>query len=142
MGEPGRGESYYDSSPSRIRPPPFFLLPEGERGKGEGVGEGKGGAAPFPNPIQSPSLWGACHPFVGWCASLLWPIWPISFLGGSGNPSGTPICTRYILEHFRCPNRTFQYINIYFSTILRLLVMSVISSGTLNNLRSSNHINS
>ena len=33
-----------------------------------------------------------------------------------------------------------QYINLYVSTILRLLVTSVISSGTPNKLRSSNHI--
>ena len=33
-----------------------------------------------------------------------------------------------------------QYINLYVSTISRLLVMSLISSGTPNNLRSSSHI--
>ena len=38
-------------------------------------------------------------------------------------------------EHFRCPNIAVQYINIYVSTILRLLVMSVITSGTPNYLR-------
>ena len=38
-------------------------------------------------------------------------------------------------EHFRCPNIVVQYINLYVSTILRLLVMSVITSGTPNNLR-------
>src|SRR5215216_1309355 len=43
-------------------------------------------------------------------------------------------------EPFRCPNIAFQYIDIYLSTISRLLVMYVISSGTPNNLRSSNHI--
>ena len=35
-------------------------------------------------------------------------------------------------EHFRCPNIAVQYINIYVSTISRLLVMSVITSGTPN----------
>ena len=39
------------------------------------------------------------------------------------------------LEHFRCPNIAIQYINIYVSTISRLLVMSVITSETPNNLR-------
>src|SRR5215216_1247394 len=43
-------------------------------------------------------------------------------------------------EPFRCPNIAFQYIDLYLSTISRLLVMSVISSGTPNYLRSSNHI--
>ena len=43
-------------------------------------------------------------------------------------------------EPFRCPNITFQYMNLYLSTISRLLVMSPISYGTPNKLRSSNHI--
>ena len=60
--------------------------------------------------------------------------------GVSGNPSGTPINTRYLLEHFRCPNTIVLYMNLYLSTISRLLVMSVISSRTPNNIRSSNHI--
>src|SRR5215216_139497 len=111
---------------------------EGERGKGEGVGEGKGGGAPFPNPIRPPPLWGAHQPLVGWLASLLWPIWPISFPWGSS----TSVCTRYIPEPFRCPNTTFQYINLYLLTISRLLVMSVISSGTPNKLRSAKTHNS
>ena len=117
---------------------PLFPSIGGGKGEGEGVGEGKGGAAPFPSPIRPPPLWGARQPLVGWLASLLWPIWPIYF--PSGNPSGTPVCTRYTPEPFRCPNTTFQYINLYLSTISRLLVMSVISSGTPNKLRSSNHI--
>ena len=41
---------------------------------------------------------------------------------------------------FRCPNTTFQYINLYLSTISRLLVMSVISFGTPNKLQSPKHI--
>ena len=38
-------------------------------------------------------------------------------------------------EHFRCPNIVVQYINLYVPTISRLLVMSVITYGTPNNLR-------
>ena len=38
-------------------------------------------------------------------------------------------------EHFRCPNIVVQYINLYVSIISRLLVMSVIISGTPNYLR-------
>ena len=45
-------------------------------------------------------------------------------------------------EPFRCPYITFQYITLYVSIILRLLVMSVISSGTPNKLRSSKTHNS
>ena len=43
-------------------------------------------------------------------------------------------------EPFWCPNTTFQYMNLYLSSISRLLVMSVISSGTLNKLWSPKHI--
>ena len=42
--------------------------------------------------------------------------------------------------HFRCPNTIILYMNLYLSTISRLLVMSLTSSGTPNNLRSPNHI--
>ena len=44
------------------------------------------------------------------------------------------------MEQFRCPNTMVQYINLYLSTISRLLVMSVISSGSPNKLRSPKHI--
>ena len=44
------------------------------------------------------------------------------------------------LEPFRCLNIAFQYINLYFSTILRLLITSVILSGTPKKLRPSKHI--
>ena len=56
-------------------------------------------------------------------------------------PRGVPVTLRhsgYIRnhpEHFRCLNIAVQYINLYVSTISRLLVMSVITSGTPNNLR-------
>ena len=38
-------------------------------------------------------------------------------------------------EPFRCPNIVVQYIDLYVSTISRLLVMSPISTGTPNYLR-------
>ena len=38
-------------------------------------------------------------------------------------------------EHFRCPNIVIQYIDLYVSTISRLVVMSVIISETPNYLR-------
>ena len=47
--------------------------------------------------------------------------------------------TRYHPEHFRCPNIIVLYMNLYLSTISRLLIMSVISSGTPNNIRTPNH---
>ena len=60
--------------------------------------------------------------------------------GVPGTPSGDPICTRYPPEHFWCPNTIVLYINLYLPTISRLLIMSMISSGTPNNIRSPNHI--
>ena len=97
---------------------PPFLLTEGERGK-RGEGEGKGGRAP------------------------LFPYGPIR---PNTSPRQIPVTLRYSekypnhSEPFRCPNIAFQYTNLYLSTISRLLVMSVISYGTPNKLRSSNHI--
>ena len=56
-------------------------------------------------------------------------------------PRGVPVTPQHSgffrnqSEHFRCPNIVIQYIDLYVSTISRLLVMSVIISGTLNYLR-------
>src|SRR3989337_1482401 len=61
-------------------------------------------------------------------------------------PIRIPVTLRYSekypnhSEPFRCPNIAFQYIDLYLSTISRLLVISVILSGTPNYLRLSNHI--
>ena len=110
------------------------------RGKGEGEGEGEGKGAVPPPLVQFGLLpWGP-PPLVGCLASLLWPMWSISSPGGSGNPPDTPITTRYIPEHFPCPNTIILYINLYQSSISRLPVMSMISSETPNNIHSPNHI--
>ena len=80
-------------------------------------------------------------PYVGCPLSLPYgPCWPIASPGGFGNPSAHSVFTRYLSELFRCLNNIVQYINLYVSTILKLLVMYVISSGTPNKLRPSNHI--
>ena len=79
---------------------------------------------------------GGARPTFG-CPSLspLRPIWPIT------SPGGVPVTLRLSgflrnhPEHFRCPNTIVLYMNLYLSIISRLLVMSVISSGTPNNLR-------
>ena len=56
------------------------------------------------------------------------------------DPSGDPMTTRCTPKLFRCPNTIVLYIILYLSTISRLLIMSVISSETPNNIRSPNHI--
>ena len=73
------------------------------------------------------------------------PSRPLSFSNrahqGPLLPGGVPVTLRYssflrkLPKPFRCPNIVVQYINLYVSTIPRLLVMSVITSGTPNNLR-------
>ena len=55
--------------------------------------------------------------------------------GGVPVTPGSPVKSRFHPENFRYPNIGFQYINLHVSTISRLLVMSVITSGTPNNLR-------
>ena len=80
-----------------------------------------------------------------WSIGKDWYIWrwyldTESIPGVPGTPSADPICTRYPPKHFRCPNTIVLYINLYLSTILRLLDMSLISSGTPNNIRSPNHL--
>ena len=50
-------------------------------------------------------------------------------------PSGSlPVQYQKNCTLFRNPKYDFPYINLYLSTIMRLLVMSVISSRTLNNI--------
>ena len=111
--------------------PSFLLLLGG--GKEGGEGEGKGGAAPPPLLVQFGPGGGGARPTFG-CPSLspLRPIWPIT------SPGRVPVTLRLSgflrnhPEHFRCPIIAVQYINLYVSTISRLLVMSVITSGTPN----------
>jgi hypothetical protein len=82
----------------------------------------------------------ARQPLCGLVCASPWPIRPIDLPGPPGTPSGDPMTTRCTPKLFRCPNTIVLYINLYLSTISRLLVMSVISSGTPNNIRSPNHI--
>ena len=124
--------------PSRSRTPPFLLLLGGGR-KGE-RGEGKRGAPP-PLLVQ----------FGPEGEGVRGPPWPPLSLSTRAHEAhyfsrGVPVTLRhsgFLRNHpelFRCPNIVVQYINLYVSTISRLLVMSVITSGTPNKLRSSNHI--
>ena len=121
-------------------------------------------ASPFPIPIQSrkgrggilvpfftfllplsfsnlASPYGGCtSPLVAGVLPLL-AIRPIYLVGDCPEPlsvtryvPGTPR-TLPVSEYYRP-----IYMNLYLSTISRLLVMYVISSGTPNNIRSPNHI--
>ena len=70
------------------------------------------------------------------------PLSPCQSLGRGGptyglsDPSGSfPVQYRKNCTFFRNPKYDFPYINLYLSTILRLLVTSEISSGTPNNIR-------
>ena len=92
----------------------------------------RGAPPPSPSPIRTKGEEARGPP---WRPSLspLRPIWPITSPGGGG--SVTLRLSGFLRnhpEHFWCPNIAVQYINLYVSTISRLLVMSVIASGTLN----------
>ena len=105
--------------------------------EGEGKrGRGKEGPRPPPLVLFGLPLGGGRAPSPGCCPlSPLRPTKAHYFPGGSGNPFSTPVLLETYPEHFPCPNNMVQYINLYVSTISRLLVMSMISSGTPNNLR-------
>src|SRR3954469_3767369 len=107
---------------------------EGRKGEGIG-GVGKVAGPLFPSPIRTKGEGGRSSLF-------LFPLKPIKAHYFSRNPV-TPRYSRKYPNHsepFRCPNIVVQYIDLYVSTISRLLVMSVISSGTPNNLRYINII--
>ena len=95
-------------------------------------GRGKGGAPPpSPSPIRTRGRRRAAH---------LWLPLSLSTKAHMAHyfSRGVPVTLRLSgflrnhPEHFRCPNIAVQYINLYVSTISRLLVMSVITSGTPN----------
>jgi hypothetical protein len=145
QGAPQVGGILLGRLPQFGLPPALFT--GGERKEEEGGKEGGGRIPPrpfslplFPSPQVRP-IWGGASALASCCVSPLGPLGPYLFRGGvPGTPSSDLICTRYPLEHFRWPNTIILYINLYLSTISRLLIMSVISSGTPNNIRSPNHI--
>ena len=111
--------------PPSLFPPSANPIPTRRRG------EEKGGRRPLPFPNSDWGKGAACHLLAASPPPSLGPMRPNSLQGGSGNP----LALRFYPKHFRCPNNMVQYINLYVSTISRLLVMSVITSGTPNNLR-------
>ena len=116
----------------RRRCPPFLSLMRRERQEGPPL--------PFPSPRAGQPREGVHQPLCGLVCPPLWPIRPIHLPGVPGTPSGDPISTQCTPKLFRCLNTIILYINFYLSTISRLLIMSVISSGTPNNIRSPTYI--
>ena len=152
------GRSSQRRRPSRRNPtwgpsqaaPPFFLIWSAGKGRGGWrpslsflPWEGKaGGASPpmFPSLGMSKQVEGRTSPLVGWSVPPFGPLSPELAGGVPGTPPSDPIPSRYVPKHFRCPNTIILYVNLYLSTISRLLIMSMISSGTSNNIRSPKHI--
>ena len=129
-----------------VCPPSFYRREGKERG---------GGAPPLPSSLSKkrqegwrPSSFhliglaairGAHQPMWANVFPFLWPLSPIDPPDASGTPSGDPITFRCISKPFWRPNAIVLYINLYLRTIPEIL-MSVITSGTPNNIRSPNHI--
>ena len=97
--------------------------------------EGRGG--PRPKPLVQIGL----RLGAGRATSWLLPLLPTKAHEGAILLPRIPVTTRYSEKYpnhskpFRCPNIVVQYNDLYISTILRLLVMSAISSGTPNYLQ-------
>ena len=117
-------------SPSRI-PPPTWNRKKGREKEEEGRGRPLS-LVQF-GPVHGEGARPRLRPFSPF---------PYGPLRPNTNSRNSSVLQKYLnhSEPFRCPNIAFQYIDLYVSTILRLLVMSLISSGTPNKLRSSNHI--
>ena len=114
-------------SPSRI-PPPIWNRKRGREKEKEGRG-------------RPPSLVQFGPDQGEGCGHLLRPFSPFPY--GPLRPIRIPVTLRYFekypnhSEPFRSPNIVVQSIDIYVSTISRLLVISPISSGTLNSFGTS-----
>ena len=135
-----KGEGKGDSASPFPFSPSSFLPPQANmergarpRGNPSRIRSYLGHLLASPLPLPPIYMWGA--PLE---ALISFPVWPIK---AHYFPRRIPVTLRYSekypnhSEPFRCPNIAFQYIDFYVSTILRLLVMSVISYGTSNNLR-------
>ena len=131
-GRPPMARPMRSPTPTGSRTPPI-QVGVGEEKEGR-EGEKERGAPPPPCPIRTRGGGGARPALAAPPLLHFGPMRPINPPGGSDNPSGTPVKSRFHPEHFRYPNICFQYINLHVSTISRLLVMSVISFGTPNKL--------
>ena len=110
-------------------PAPLSLVNQG----GEGKGTREGGKPP-PPPIRI-ALGGRAPPLGRLLfSSTKAHAGPLTPRGVPVIP-GTPKNARTYPKPFWCRNIALQYINLHVSIISRLLIMSVITSGTLNYLR-------
>ena len=94
-------------------------------------GRRKGGPPPSPSPIRTRGEEARGPPWLPLSLSTKAHMAHYFSRGGSSNPPALRFSPKSP-EHFRCSNIAIQYINLYVSTISRLLVMSVITSGTPN----------
>ena len=122
-------------TPTGSRTPPFLVGEEKRR-----RGRRKRGSAPLSNSDQRGGA--GLLPFG---LSPLFPYGPIRPIYSPANSRNSPVLRKIYPNHsepFRTPNIVVQYIDLYVSTISRLLVMSPISSGTPNSFDTSKLINS
>ena len=126
--------------------PPTICSGEGRKGEREGKeGGGRIASLSFSLPLLLSSSYlaikGGAAAHASCCVSPLGPIGPNLCRGVPRTPSDDPIRTRYLRNTFGVQILSIVlYMNLYLSTISRLLVMSMISSGAPNNIRSPNHI--
>ena len=135
-GARGRRPSKEEGAPRGESSFPCWSRREGKRGRGRR----KGGMRPLSNSDQRGG--------AGLLPFGLSPLFPYGPIRPNTSPRRIPVTLRYSdkypnhSEPFRCTNIVVEYIDLYVSTISRLLVMSLISSGTPNSFGTSKHINS
>ena len=119
----------------------FSLYRKGKRGRrGRGTRRRKGGWCPLPKSNSASSLMGGAPAPCGLVS--LPPMAHKAHIFPRGVPVTPPVLRMYPIHSRTLPVSEY-YLPIYhryLSTISRLLVMSVISSGTPNNLQSPKHI--
>ena len=130
IGGARQGSRIPTPSWSRVSSFPSPTRRRGERGEEEKEG------TRAPNPLSNSDwAWEGRAPPPGCCISF--PLRPIKAQYSFPYSRNSPVLRKIpeSLEPFRCPNIVVQYIDLYVLTISRLLVMSLISSGTPNNIR-------
>ena len=127
------GRARRSPTPSGSRTPPF---PSWNRIRGGGKRGERGGRGAGPLSLSYSDQRGGVG-LLPFGLSPLFPYGPIRPIYSPANSVTLRYSEKYPnhSELFRCLNIVVQYIDLYVSTISRLLVMSPISSGTPNYLR-------